>query len=58
MYEIHFTDNTRIKDLLQKCDVRLNIVMHHKNGRKVEKVLWNGINVTSNALRGLPITAA
>lgn len=55
MYEIHFTDGTGIKDLQAKVDVRMNIMIQHKQGRKVEKVLQNGSDITVFAVHGLPI---
>lgn len=56
MYEIHFTDNTGIKDLTQKCDVRMNIVIQYKNHKRiVEKVLQDGNDITAFAMHGLPV---
>ena len=55
MYQIHYTDGCGHKDLRQLCDVRLNIVLQHKQGRVVERVLLDGDDVTEMALRGLPV---
>ena len=55
-FEIHFMDGTGMRGLEKKCDVRMNIVMQHKgHGRKVERVLDNGIDVTEFAMQGLPV---
>lgn len=54
-FEIHFTDNTGVKDLTKKCDVRMTIVKYCRQGKKIARVLDNGMDITKFAIHGLPI---
>jgi Fe-S cluster assembly ATPase SufC len=56
MYQIEYTDGSGHKDVRQLCDVRMNIVMQHKQyGRVAGRVLLDGEDVTAMALEGLPV---